>query len=73
MRSISEKRASIWVWARLEAKDIYGGKHIVGMAAEWVPDGFPQGPEFDLMWSAGFRAVFHPAYHYREHHPAKKP
>jgi hypothetical protein len=69
-RALVKKRTHLWIWVRLEALDIYNGKHIVGMVAKWVPEGFkPSGDPEEMMWGNSFQAVFHSAYHYRKYEP----
>lgn len=56
--------AKLWVWIKLEFKDVFRRRHVIGIAAEWLPrdDQTPTSPQ----WGNSFKAVFDPAYHYQK-------
>lgn len=70
VQSLLKREASLWVWVRMQARDIYKGIHTLGIAARWVPDGFQPAPHDDLMWGNYFQAVLDPAHNCREYESA---
>lgn len=69
--SVKEGRTHLWVWAKLEVLDVYGTKHVVGLAARWISaDTAPMDGGFHIgnTWQA---VLDNPAYWYRKREQPK--